>query len=220
LTFTVFGKKNPTPIRYDSSKIELRTSPQIEKYKTDKDFVYEDNAAVPITFFQKILNYILRFIETIFSDTGVAPYIRYFVYFLIFIFVIYLLFRMNFGSVFFWGKKSARNADLEIYEEDVLNTNYDILIQDALNSKNYRAAVRYLYLKLLKNLALSEIIRWEPDKTNRDYRNEMKSHKFSAVFETLTHDYEYVWYGNFQINPDIFSRVNEEFKAVFVKLNV
>lgn len=216
----MLGSKLPPTIRYDSSTIELRTSHKIETYKNDKNFVYDDNVKKPITFFQKLLNYLFRFLETIFSDTGVVPFIRYFIYFLIFVLIIYLLFRMNFGSVFFRRKKSVSNVDLEIYDEDILHTNYEKLIQDAVVEKNYRLAVRFLYLNLLKKLAFKEIIHWEIDKTNKDYRNQTRSGLYGKSFENLTKHYEYVWYGQFQINTDFFYHINQDFSVLFQKLNV
>ena len=216
----MYAEKAPEPIHYDSSKVELRTSPKIETFKHNKDFIYDEGTKTPVTFLERILRYIVRFLEIIFDDRGAAPYIRYLVYLIVFVIVIFLLFKMNFGSVFFWNKKSGNNADLEFYDEDILHTDYDKLIEKALSDKNYRTAVRYLYLKLLKTLALKEIIHWEADKTNKDYRNEIRTGKYGSAFETLTRDYEYVWYGHFQINPDLFFRVNEEFKSIFIKLNV
>ena len=56
------------------------------------------------------------------------------------------------------------------------------LISEAESNNNYRLAIRYYYLWLLKGLSEKEIIDYDPEKTNSDYQYEIKTPEISEQF--------------------------------------
>ena len=75
-----------------------------------------------------------------------------------------------------------------------------------------------LYLKLLKTLTDNEIIEWKINKTNRDYRREIRKSKYSKKFYKLTFTYEYTWYGEFDINKIQFDKIHIDFNNFYDKI--
>ena len=88
------------------------------------------------------------------------------------------------------------------------------LIKQAIELKNYRLAVRYYYLNILKQLEGKQLIVYEQQKTNEDYINEISKENIKKSFEKLTRLYDFVWYGNFDINELEFGRVEADFENV------
>jgi hypothetical protein len=88
---------------------------------------------------------------------------------------------------------------------------YDSLIDEAEFKNEFNLAVRYLFLKTLKNLADKEIISFSPDKTNNEYLKEMASNAYQHQFASLINHYEYVWYGKFLIDKSKYQQLKEAF---------
>ncbi len=109
------------------------------------------------------------------------------------------------------GKTEKATIILTEDEEIIKNKDISKLIEKAIAQKKYRLAVRYYYLLTLQKLQENELIEWEPQKTNEDYSNEIKEEKLCLKFKKLTHLYDFVWYGNFEINEFEFEKAATNF---------
>ena len=114
-----------------------------------------------------------------------------------------------------FSKENKNTVSLSEEEHIIKNENIQQLIKNALADKNYRLAIRYYYLHILKLMSEKELIDWQLQKTNVDYEKELLGSKFSDPFHTITRLYDYVWYGEFHVDEDIF----EKHKADFAKIN-
>lgn len=95
-----------------------------------------------------------------------------------------------------------------IYESENINEiDIEQLLNDALNAKEYRLAIRYNYLRILKLLSDQSKIKWEVYKTNYEYQYELKEEKYHDLFCKLTSYFELMWYGEF--NVDFVKYYNE-----------
>ena len=72
--------------------------------------------------------------------------------------------------------------------------------------------MRLLYLKCLKHLSDSGLIEWEIDKTNSTYIDEIKNQQQQASFRRLTLQFEYVWYGEFTIDRQVYNAIDSSFR--------
>lgn len=100
-------------------------------------------------------------------------------------------------------------------EDDIIqNQDIDALIKSAIAQQNYRMAIRYYYLAVLKKMTHLEIITWESQKTNSDYLQELKQPVLQDHFRTITRYYDFIWYGNFEINEQLFEKAEKEFIAI------
>lgn len=88
----------------------------------------------------------------------------------------------------------------------------------ALNTGDYRLAIRMQFIKVLQILSEKELISWEPNKTNRDYKIELFGKALYKNFEYLSYVYDNAWYGNKDITKDIFESYNTYFSS-FINTN-
>jgi hypothetical protein len=133
--------------------------------------------------------------------------------------VAYLVYRFaTEGDVF--GRRSRRigtpsvGIDLENIEDNLEETDIESFIKKAIGSGQYNVAIRLYYLAILKELSLSDSIKWQKEKTNRAYIFEMKNHPQADSFRQITRTYERVWYGNSTINAAIFNYLKSDFEAL------
>ncbi len=124
-------------------------------------------------------------------------------------FIIYKLFITE--GVF---KRTLKTKHVHVQDEDeaVSPSDYDDLINNAITIKNYHIAVRFLYLQTLHNLSLAGLIHFSSEKTNNEYVKELTGKAQQDQFASLTLNYEYVWYGNFDVDAKIFDRIHQAFK--------
>ena len=109
------------------------------------------------------------------------------------------------------AKKNLSNVTLSEEEHIIKNEDIQQLIENALEDKNYRLAVRYYYLYILKIISEKELIDWQLQKTNDDYQKELSQSKYATPFVTITRLYDYIWYGDFTIDESKYNKAAEEF---------
>lgn len=135
----------------------------------------------------------------------------------ILVFIIWLFYKINPGSKLLLSKEPP-----EVFytdeEEIIKSKNIQELIDQALSNKDYRLAVRYGFLLLLKRLSETEIIAYEFDKTNSDYKKEIKSDPILSLFKKVSTLYEYTWYGNFLVNENDYAKASKQFAALHSKI--
>lgn len=131
----------------------------------------------------------------------------------ILIFIVWLFYRLNPGARILQDRKEPEVFFTE--EEELIKTG-DIrkLLQVALQNKDYRLAVRYYYLLILKKLTYAEIISYEFDKTNNDYIAEISSEIILQQFKKATLLYDYIWYGSFSVTEADFSIAQQTFTTL------
>lgn len=96
--------------------------------------------------------------------------------------------------------------------EDLRELDFDQLLTQSRKQGDYRRGVRLLYLETLKMLSEKNIIRYAKYKTNYEYLLSMRKHPLFADFETLTLQFDYVWYGNFEIDEAGFDTMTKTFR--------
>jgi hypothetical protein len=126
--------------------------------------------------------------------------------------IIYLLLKNDAGRLFY-GKSANVQIDFSEFDDDIHRVNLDELIAKAMLSKDLRRAVRLHFLKLLKELSEAGHIKWQIDKTNKDYSIELSNSHFHNNFRELASLYEYVWYGDFQADENYFQSAISKFNA-------
>ena len=129
--------------------------------------------------------------------------------------VLYLAYTLlNDGSSGLFNSRSQKKLANygEITAENIEHADVQSLINDAENNNDYRLAVRYYYLLVLKTLTIKNYIKFEDDKTNADYLNEIESMKFSKGFAYTSYLYNYIWYGEFPLNTEQYKTAKGNFQ--------
>ncbi|MNE89866.1 hypothetical protein D3C80_1873230 [compost metagenome] len=96
---------------------------------------------------------------------------------------------------------------------------FDKLIADAVESRNYRLAVRLYYLKTLKELNNRSLITWKPEKTNHNYITELSAVHLKEGFQQMTHQFEFVWYGEFDLAENDFNSIRHSYQSFHQQIN-
>jgi hypothetical protein len=134
------------------------------------------------------------------------------------LFIIYSLFLKD-GMFRRNTKSNAGNGSGEMETEEVKpGTDMDNLIAQALRDNNYRLAVRYQYLKNLHKLAEKGFVQYAVDKTNYQYVSELTNAGLRNEFAGITLNYEYVWYGEFEIDAIIYRKLETGFTNLYNKI--
>ncbi len=127
-------------------------------------------------------------------------------------FVIYKVLQMDNAS--FLSGTATNNPDFYYDKiENINELNFDEEIKKAISNANYRLALRLLYLKSLKELSCKDYIVWDASKTNSQYLRELKDQNMREQFGRLTLQFEFAWYGNFDLNQTDFSDAQQEFSS-------
>lgn len=128
-------------------------------------------------------------------------------------FIFFVLYKLYNAGGFFAG--NSRKAAI-IHTEDTIDANLeniDIkqLLHAAKFEKNYKLAIRYLFIQSLQVLALNKVITLHPDKTNKYYLHQLNGNMYAIDFSFLINMYEYVWYGAYAIDADKFTLLEKKF---------
>lgn len=184
-------------------------SNKIEKFRSDSRFKYkqpEIEKASPNwldKFLSNLFEGIGRFFEWLFGSGILTFIVVVFIVFVVLVIVMRIA-KIDIRQVF------ARQKKEELSETDLLNgekeiVGFDKLIRDAISMRDYRLAIRYMYLRNLKLLSDRNYIDWAENKTNYSYQSEIQNKDIRDRFLATTILFDYIWYGEFPIEESDFA---------------
>jgi hypothetical protein len=156
------------------------------------------------------------YFNNFFSGTAIR-YVTYGILIAFFVFVIFRIIVVNKLFLFYSSGKSKATATSD--DIDITDENLNEKIQKAIDAKEHRLAVRYMYLKSLQLLNERQWIRFHADATNYEYVNQMSGHKLASEFGFLTRVYDYMWYGEFAVTEEQFDIVYKNFSHFYNALH-
>lgn len=200
-----------------SSSVEIRQfdGQKLDSYRSDSDFQYElakpEEESALARLWQRIQNWFLRILgsgtaSTIWSIAWRVGVVIAFVYFII------KLFGVEVTTLFKPNK--VNKLDYEVNEEELHNINFEEEIAKALGEKQWRFAIRLIYLNALKLMGDSGLLRVKKGKTNRDYLYEISGKDVEKDFERLSFIFDYTWYGHFEANDAIVAEAQDHFSKI------
>jgi len=136
------------------------------------------------------------------------------------LFIGFIIYKLFIAEGFFKKQTVSKKVKVLPAEKEHLFalTDYGKLIIQAAANKNYPLAIRYHYLQTLQKLAAKRAIEFTPDKTNNEYSRGMFGKPYKEEFDSLTHSYEYAWYGKFDISEAMFTAIEKGFKQFNTQL--
>jgi hypothetical protein len=96
--------------------------------------------------------------------------------------------------------------------EDIFSIDYYREIEKAIQVKDYRLAIRLMFLRLLRNLSNRDLIQYRQGRTNLEYLGQVFSTVYYSDFFRLTRNYEYAWYGKFDVSSEAFQTIRSDFE--------
>jgi len=173
----------------------------IEKYKEPKP----DESGI----FQKILQALFGFF-----GGGGGTVLLWLLLIGVICFILWKLFADKGSFMFSREKKKMSEGEIAREEEDISTTNWEALLNQAVNNNDLRLAVRYSYMWLLQLLQQRELIQYRIDKTNYEYASELSDTNYKQSFRQISRQYEYAWYGDFVITPSAYAVYADQFNNV------
>lgn len=203
----------------DNSPIEKRHFEELTDKYSGNDYIYERTVEQSgwWTRFKQWLSDLFQKLFNLSGDgqassfTEVALKIFYVVVFLL---VVYFIFRaiINKEGTWVFGKSSEKNiVPVTDIESNIHVADFKSLIEIAESEKNYRLAVRYYYLWLLRSLTNAQLIDYDVEKTDSDYLYELQSKTNRDQFSYTSYLYNYIWYGEFDVNTQQFDKAKHAF---------
>jgi hypothetical protein len=188
--------------------------PKVDKYLADRDYDYANDPE----YWSKEKNK---------NDSDSSPLLNLFrnkvvqwIFLLsvivVIVYGIYLLAREN---NFKWFDR--RQAQSEPVESDPAGdgpVDYNDMIRKYQAEGNYRFAVRYLYLRLLHLASEKNIIPIRGSMTNAEIGRAFGQHPLASQFRHLATAYEYIFFGDFNVNKEIFDTLKTKFEVFQQKL--
>ncbi|WP_420146853.1 DUF4129 domain-containing protein [Spirosoma sp.] len=212
---TTTPKSQSIAIRDDRAPVRVRypEAEHLRDLQTDHDYQYGNDAPPPENPIARLFNWILRKFATFLTSEAYQNVWQYVLLAGIAGVVIYLLMKAEVLSFLFPKSAQSGSLDYENLAENIHEINFDKAIDEAISQRNFRLAVRLLYLQTLKRLADAERIDYKLDKTNRQYVYELIDSPLHADFERLTRQFEFVWYGDFPIDEARLVSIREHFRS-------
>ena len=140
----------------------------------------------------------------------------------LFKFLVYAIIVLSIGFVIFKLLEAQFKQDslvrkentffIENLEEKIHEVNLYKLLEEYQQKQDYRMLIRIYYLIIIKELSIKKYINWEIQKTNGNYIQEMFNNKLFEEFKKLTLIFERVWFGEVEINQEIFKNLEPIFK--------
>ena len=131
--------------------------------------------------------------------------------------LVYIIFRMlKIKGNLFFAKKDKKSGGLlaDEYADEYVPEDWDKAIREAAEHNNYRLAVRHVYRYLLSILSESGKINYQSAKTNYQYAYELNGTNLHQPFLFMTRQYEYAWYGGFDLQQQQFEHYYNQLKKI------
>jgi len=212
-------------LKYDKSTISIKKfeTENLDSFRGDKDFQYElkkPNENFFTIALRWLGNQFLKVLQWLFGERRaggifgvILTILPYFIGFIMLILILKVFINVQTDSIIAGTNK---NSKIQLSEDEELIKKSDIngLISKALHDKDFRLAVRYSYLKALQQLEINKYITWEQQKTNHDYENEILMPAIQEHFRNITYLYDFVWYGNFDIDEKGYKLASQLFNKL------
>lgn len=179
----------------------------VNELKADEWLQYHDPQATP----PKAAPWFIQLLETLFRIISAG---RYIIMGLLLLGLAYLIFRfMQSNGLSIFRKPATKGGLPDVADESLQDAaEYEGKIKAAIAAGDTRQAIRWWYLYTLFQLSEKQLLVLLRDKTNNDYLREMRGSTHYKKFAALTLDYEYIWYGGFNISEANFRSMNQEFR--------
>lgn len=143
-------------------------------------------------------------------------WVRFLVCFILIALLLYAAYHLLIGNrwgMFYPGAKKRKKEQGSLEEE--IKVDLETTIAAAVRDKEYRLAIRFMYLKALRLLEDKGWICLNRESTNRDYLNALAAYPLARPFRIITRSYDYVWYGEFALNEQQFEHLRKDFELFY-----
>lgn len=187
-------------------------SARLAAWRQDDDYAYE-RELVPSqkSLSEWILNQVERFFDTVFGSNFYhvhASAIWIAVAVVAFLAIGYFLFKRH--PELFVRSGGEKSVQYEVTDDTIYGVDFQIEIDKAMERKDYREALRLMYLQTLRILSDNHLLDWQPFKTPTQYVYEWRN----LDFRKMTNLFIRIRYGNFDASYEMTVQMSNYQKAV------
>lgn len=207
----------------DSSSISLRIPGNdfLNKYLADKSFNYKNalKAKENLGIWMKLWRFLIELLTKIKGLFNLIPFIL--VIFLTGAVILFLLMLITKTKIYriFYNRKALEQIPYFEEVSESAGIDIDLQIETEVQNRSYRKAIRLMFIKLLHLLDTKQYIVLSKGKTNTDFESELKGTALADGFRQSAIAFEYVWYGNINLDSILFTRITDSFKSLFTQLD-
>jgi hypothetical protein len=212
--------------QYDTTLFRTPDKAFFELFRAEKDFDYgaPEKAQLKDNWFRSLLQglwkVISKYFREVFKVLSALP-----VFFLIMLImlliasVLVISTRTRVYRLFYGDKRidAPEFSELDALDEKL---DFDEAIRNAVEKRNYRMAIRLLYIKILRALEDKELITYKKEKTGKEYCEELRDKSLSGELARLTMVYYRIWYGNHDPAEDVYMKLAPDFYKYYSGLYV
>lgn len=207
--------------RVDTTHVSVRlpASGFAESFKAQKEFDYT-KPSVKRNFLMQLYEFLKQKMGKLEKISIVLPWLVRLVFAGLIIFLLIIAVTKTRLYRIFYSPGAISGPAVEISSPDDNPPDLDNAIRQQFEQKQFRLAVRLLYLKLISQLRVKEFILFSQEKTNIDYFRELTDKELKSNFAAVTSIYNHVWYGDVEISEDQYLRFEKSFQSVFALVDV
>lgn len=208
--------------RIDSISVDHRkfSDSKLEELKNDSDLNYKEPPSVAESLWTRLWMWLLYILDLLIrgaTTTQLGRLIMYAIGVALLVVIVMMLLKVDAVRVFFSG--ADRAASYQVLHENIHEMDFEKLIREAIEKSEFRQGTRLVFLYALKILSDKHHIQWVPGKTNHEYVEELAKSELKTGFNELSFYFDYAWYGNFQVTPELFRKVENTFQDLKSKAN-
>lgn len=218
------GKENPSAL-YDSSVINNRFVPDsvTRAAQADKSFWYANKNMQTQKKKSDNNSWLGKLWGVLFSMLS-SPVFRQLMWLLtltLFSAAVIWFLLQNKMNIFGSRKPITLSLQAKEGEEDTIFTaNLQEAIAKAAAESDYRLAIRFSYLHLLKIFSQNDLLHYTTDATNSEYLARLYTKSFYTDFFRVTRSYEYAWYGKMPVSREQYESIQHDFSLLYQKAGV
>lgn len=205
-------------------RVRMVSAHTIRRFKQDPDFRYDRENTPSMAFLDYLEAKLREMLGEMFRGVNVSAawkaveYALYAFGAAMLVFAIVKFIKSDKSGIFFSSKNKSRRG-VKMGAEDIHGMDFDLLIAQSIEQGDYRLAVRFLYHKILKELAGRKLIVWRMDKPNLEYVNELARTPYAEEFAAITSAFDHLWYGKFSVSGDAFADLHARFVSFISSLD-
>ena len=201
----------------DVQKAEYRkfNEASLDKYLLDNDFFYLENQKPKTNYLDELKRWFYKMLSSILGSTAsglILGNIHYILMAIALFLIVYKISGLSLEKLGYKVKK-VNHFESDFDAVPIEEIDFQSLIKEALNKKDFRLAIRYQYLDVLKSLSEKGLISHSHYKSNVEYAYELKNKTLKNEFRQLVFAFDHIWYGEYTVDANQYQLIYREFDS-------
>lgn len=201
-------------VEFQDAELRQFDQKEIDLFKADDDFDYTEPDRVE-GWWAELKRALADWWRRMQDNEATGFFFRHLDWILIGLLLVFvvLFLRKRALSGIFYKNVGGQGVLHSHHEVDIHQVDLDALLTKSEADGEYRQAVRFHYLVLLRFLNTEGHIEWRADKTDRQYLFEIKDAEVRSAFEDLSFIFKYVWYGELELGKGRYEGMAVAFRS-------